>query len=109
MQILGKTETNCDIILRSEIVTVPGLISEPYPHPLQDHGNIDIAIAEKSDLRIIMHNAFNPQETIPLHDAMLIPGTYTISFATDQMTSGLWMMEIHLGQHRNTIPLLIQR
>jgi hypothetical protein len=109
VQILGKTETNCDVVLRSEIVTVPGLISGPYPHPLQDHGNIDIGIHQPSQVSVKMRNAFNPVETITLHEGFMMSGSYTLSFTTEKMSSGLWSMEIMMTDGIRSIPILITK
>jgi hypothetical protein len=109
VQILGKTETNCDVVLRSEIVTVPGLISGPYPHPLQDHGNIDIGIHQPGQVSVKMRNAFNPIETITLHEGFMMSGSYTLSFTTKKMSSGLWSMEIMMIDGIRSIPILITK
>jgi hypothetical protein len=109
VQILGKTETNCDVILRSEIVSVPGLISGPYPHPLQDHGNVDIGINVSGQVSVRMRNAFNPMETVNIHDGFMMSGSYTISFSTENMSSGLWSMEIIMPQGIQTVPMLISK
>ena len=109
VKILGITGTNCDVILRSEIVTVPGLIAGPYPHPLQDHGNIDIGINVSGQVSVKMRNAFNPMETIILHNGFMMFGSYTISFSTEKMSSGLWTMEIMIPEGIQTIPMLITK
>jgi hypothetical protein len=109
VQILGKTGTNCDVILRSEIVSVPGLISGPYPHPLQDHGNVDIGINVSGQVSVKMRNAFNPMETVNIHDGFMMSGSYTFSFSTENMSSGLWSMEIIMPQVMQTVPMLISK
>lgn len=109
VQLLGTAGTYCDVILRSEIVTVPGLIAGPYPHPLQDQGNIDIGIHVPGHISLRMRNAFNPMETINLHEGYLMSGLYTISFSTEKMSSGLWTMEILMPEGIQTIPILITK
>lgn len=109
VKILGIAGTNCDVILRSEIVTVPGLIAGPYPHPLQDQGNIDIGINVSGQVSVKMRNAFNPMETIILHNGFMMYGSYTISFSTEKMSSGLWTMEIMIPEGIQTIPILITK
>ncbi len=109
VQILGKTGTNCDVILRSEIVTVPGLISGPYPHPLQDHGNVDIGIQKPGQVSIRLRNAFNPLEISYLHNGFMMSGSYTLTFSTEGLSSGFWSMEVILPEGIRTIPILITK
>jgi hypothetical protein len=108
-QIIGSNSTNCDIILRSEIVTLPGLVSGPYPHPIHDQGNIDIAMNKAGQLSIRMRNAFNSMQTKQLHNGYLMSGTYTISFSTEEFTSGLWTLEIIMPEGIQTIPVMIAK
>jgi hypothetical protein len=85
------------------------LISGPYPHPLQDHGNIDIGIHQPGQVSVKMRNAFNPVETITLHEGFMMSGSYTLSFTTEKMSSGLWSMEIMMIDGIRSIPILITK
>lgn len=107
--IAGQSESQCDVILRSEIISIPGLISLPYPHPIQDRGNIDIGVLQQGHVSIRMRNAFNPSDMTILHEGILLPGQYTMSFTTETMPSGLWSIEIIMPQGMQTIPILISK
>ena len=108
-QIIGTNSTACDVTLRSEIVTIPGLIAGPYPHPLTDRGTIDIGMKQQGHVSIRMRNAFNPNAITVLHDEFMMSGIYSISFPTQELSSGLWIMELHLPGGNTTIPILIHR
>ncbi|MFZ9814196.1 MAG: hypothetical protein ACO3EO_02815 [Candidatus Kapaibacteriota bacterium] len=109
MQLTGKTNTSCDVMLRSEIVSVPGLIAGPYPHPLQDRGTIEIGLKQHGHVSIRIRNAFNPHDAIVLHEQYMMSGIYAISFPTHEYSSGLWIMELSLPEGITTIPILINK
>ncbi|NBO69639.1 hypothetical protein EBV26_04025 [bacterium] len=109
VQLKGKNNTSCDVMLRSEIVSVPGLIAGPYPHPIQDRGTIEIGIKEQGHVSIHIRNAFNPIDAIVLHDQFMMSGNYTISFPTTEYSSGLWIMEVMVHGNMTTIPILINK
>jgi hypothetical protein len=56
-----------------------------------------------------MRNAFNPMETVNIHDGFMMSGSYTFSFSTEIMSSGLWTMEIIMPQGMQTVPMLISK
>lgn len=109
VQLLGKNNTSCDVMLRSEIVSVPGLIAGPYPHPLHDRGTMEIGMRQQGHVSIRLRNAFNPNIINILHDQFMMSGLYSISFSTDQLSSGLWIMELIMPEGIKTIPILINK
>ncbi|MFN5176352.1 MAG: hypothetical protein ACK5DT_07085, partial [Ignavibacteria bacterium] len=109
VQLNGKNNTSCDVMLRSEIVSVPGLIAGPYPHPLHDRGTIEIGMRQQGHVSLRMRNAFNPNIINILHDQFMMSGLYSISFSTDELSSGLWIMELMMPEGIRTIPILINK
>ncbi|MFN5112764.1 MAG: hypothetical protein ACK5EE_01495, partial [Ignavibacteria bacterium] len=95
--------------LRSEIVSVPGLIAGPYPHPLHDRGTIEIGMRQQGHVSLRMRNAFNPTIINIMHDQFMMSGLYSISFSTDELSSGLWIMELTMPEGIKTIPILINK
>ena len=107
-EIKSAHSSKCELSITTSIVELPGLIAGPYPHPVANNANIDLAIVKPGAISIYAYTFpyANNRETVL--ESTCESGQYSIRFSTEHLKTGYWMLEINTADGKLLVPMLVE-
>jgi cyanophycinase len=83
-------------------------LSDNYPNPFNPATQIKFDVAEQSEVKLVVYDILG-QEIAVLLDSKLSPGSYSVKFNADRLSSGVYLYSLQSDEFSDTKKMVILR